>query len=512
MNIQSNALRLKRLGIDTFKNAIVFLRKDCPICHSEGIEVPWKMNVNINNRQILASINTIQNGLLQPGEVGLSEYAWQMLEAQEGDKVILSHPEPLDSLQSVRSKVYGHVLQETEINAIMIDIVKGHYSDIDIAAFLVACGGGRLNAQEILQLTHAMINTGQKLTWPGNFIVDKHSVGGLPGNRTSLIVVPIVAAFGLTMPKTSSRAITSPAGTADVMEIFAPVNLTLKQMQKVVASEGACITWGGTVDLSPADDILIHVERLLELDSEGQLIASVLSKKIAAGSTHIFIDIPVGPKAKIRTSKEAKKIARLFELVASSFHVQLKILINDGRQPIGRGIGCALEARDVLAVLQNASDAPYDLRQKALSIAASIIEFSPQVKVGEGLKIATDILADGRALKKFEAICQAQGGMRTIPKAQFTQTITASQQGYIVDIHNGHIAKLAKLAGAPHDKTAGVDLHTPLNTKVEKGQPLYTIHANTQDGLDYARDYRNHVSHVILIDHKIAAAAKPHTK
>lgn len=148
-----------------------------------------------------------------------------------------------------------------------------------------ACGDDALNDKEITALTDAMVKAGSRIDWGLDQVIDKHCVGGLPGNRTTPIVVSILTACGLTVPKTSSRAITSPAGTADTMETLTDVSLSLEQMRQVVRNEGGCLAWGGSVRLSPADDLLIQVERALDIDSEGQLIASVLSKKLAAGAT-----------------------------------------------------------------------------------------------------------------------------------------------------------------------------------------------------------------------------------
>lgn len=203
-----------------------------------------------------------------------------------------------------------------------------------------------------------MVDAGELLSWNADIVLDKHSVGGLPGNRTTPIIVQIIAALGLTMPKTSSRAITSPAGTADTMETMAPVELATADICRVVEQEGGCIVWGGAIKLSPADDILIRIERALDLDSEGQMIASVLSKKIAAGSTHLMLDIPVGPTAKVRSQQAAEALSAGLMAVADAFGIKTKVIAGDGTQPIGRGIGPALEANDVLAVLQCAPTAP----------------------------------------------------------------------------------------------------------------------------------------------------------
>ena len=497
---QDNTLRLKQLGIDTYKEAVIFMHKDCHVCRSEGFEVHARVRVTHNDHHILATLYTIDNDLLEPGRVSLSKYAWQLLQAQEGDIVHLSHPKPLQSLSFVRSKVYGHTLSPSEIQHIIGDISQGRYSDIHIATFLTACAGGHLSNTEIIDLTRAMIDVGECLSWSDKTIVDKHCVGGLPGNRTTLIVVPIVTAFGLTMPKTSSRAITSPAGTADTMETLAPVDLNLQAMQRVVEQEQGCIVWGGSVALSPADDILIRVERAMDLDSEGQLIASVLSKKISAGSTHIAIDIPVGPTAKVRSLEKGKVLKTLFKLVAQSLGIQLNVLLSDGLQPVGKGIGPALEAQDVLAVLQNHQDAPQDLRDRALTLAGSIIEFSPKINSGEGKRIATQLLTDGKAWEKFQAICKAQGGLRKPPMAAFKHPISSKHTGRVTAIDNRQLARLAKLAGAPRDKAAGITLHTPLDTIVEKNQPLFTIHAESKGELRYALSLLEQIPEVIQVE------------
>ena len=500
MNAENTPLRLKQLGIDTYKEAVIFMRKDCHVCRSEGFEVHARVRVTLGEKSIFATLNTIDNGLLKHGEVSLSKYAWQLLDAKIDDVVKLSHPHSLQSLSFVRSKLYGNSLKSFEIKHIIDDIAKGYYSDINIATFLSACAGGRLNNVEIIELTRAMVDAGEKLSWTNNVIVDKHCVGGLPGNRTTLIVLPIVAAFGLIMPKTSSRAITSPSGTADTMETLAPVDLNVNAMRKVVEQEGGCIVWGGAVSLSPADDILIRVERAMDVDSEGQLIASLISKKIAAGATHIVIDIHVGSTVKVRSLNTAQNLAALFKTVTNEFNIHSEIIITDGSQPVGRGIGPALEAKDVLAVLQNQSDAPNDLKERSLLIAAKIIEFSPTVKMGEGKKIASEILSSGKAWKKFQSICDAQGGLREPPTASFTHEITAKHKGRVSHIDNRQLSRLAKLAGAPHDPAAGVKLYAPLEKLVDKDEPLFSIHAESKGELQYAISLLSEVDDIVQVE------------
>jgi thymidine phosphorylase len=482
-------MKLKRLGIDTYKEAVIYMHENCPVCHSEGFEVQARIEVTLGRKSIIATLNTINSDLLGENEASLSDYAWNLLSANVGDTITLSHPKPLNSLSSIHSKIYGHELSAVQLDEIIKDIVSGKLSDIQISAFLSASAGTRFSLSEIIDLTSSMIKVGQRLHWDKELIVDKHCVGGLPGNRTSLLVVPIVAAFGLTIPKTSSRAITSPAGSADTMEVFTNVSLDLKKMRDVVEKENGCIVWGGAVSLSPADDILIRVEHAIDLDSEAQLVSSILSKKVAAGSNHILIDIPIGDTAKVRSQMMAKLLKKYLEKTGEALGVTVSVIFTEGSQPVGRGIGPALEAKDVLSILRGDSDAPKNLRDRALDLAGKVLEFSNKVKKNTGRQTAQEILNSGKALKKFEMICEAQGGMKELPTAKYTHAIYAKNSGRVSIIDNRRIARVAKLAGAPNAKAAGVELLTPLHTAVEKAQPLFIIHAETRGELEYAVKY-----------------------
>ena len=482
---EPNVLRLRRLGIDTYREPVIYMTADCPVCRSEGWTAEARIQVSYKGRSIIATLNVVTGSLLTPEEAGLSEIGWQMLNAREGDIVSLEHPAPLESLSHVRAKVYGHRLPD---------------SAIELAAFVTAFAGGRLDLDELVSLTRAMTSTGERLYWGHTPIVDKHCVGGLPGNRTTMIIVPIVAAYGLTMPKTSSRAITSPAGTADTMETVAPVTLDVPAIRRVVEREGACIVWGGAVQLSPADDVIISVERPLDLDSNDQMVASILSKKLAAGSTHVVLDVPVGPSAKVRSAEAADALERLFCAVGSAVGLRVRVARTDGRQPVGRGVGPTLEARDVLSVLRREPTAPPDLRDRALSLAGEVIELAGTTPAGTGRAVAQRLLESGAALEKFEAICEAQGGMREPALARHTHVVDATRAGVVTAFDNRRLARIAKLAGAPRAPAAGLELHAALGTKLDRGDPLLTIHAESPGELDYARAYLRANPQIITLD------------
>ncbi|MGD9590938.1 MAG: thymidine phosphorylase family protein [Candidatus Berkiella sp.] len=494
---KANTLILKPLGINTYKEAVVYMRKDCHVCRSEGFETPARVKVIHKNKIILATLNTIDSDLLTPHEASLSTFAWEQLSASTGDEIQVFHPGHLSSLDHIRGKIYGHQLNKPQISEIIHDVISGSLSDIHISAFLAATGNGRFSEKEILYLTQAMIDAGTQIKWSKDLIVDKHCIGGLPGNRTSLIVVPIVAAYGLTIPKTSSRAITSPAGTADTMEVFAPVSLDIAAMRKVVEKENGCMVWGGSVNLSPADDVLIRIERALILDSMGQLVASILSKKIAAGSSHVIIDIPIGPTVKVRTTESANELKRLLISIGNILGIKVEPVITDGTQPIGRGIGPSLEAKDVLAVLQGDPDAPESLRERAVFLAGQILEFSPDVKKGNGYDLAMNILNSKKALEKFQAICVAQGGLFEPPTARHIKTVLSKKKGKVLSIDNRYLSRIAKLAGAPQAKASGIKVLAPIGCEVNIGDPLFEIHSETKGELHYAVNFLS-MDHIIF--------------
>jgi len=482
-------LKACRLGIDTHHEPNIYLRSDSHVCKSEGFEALSRVTVNTEHKQIIATLNMVTSEIVPEGHIGLSEASWEMLDLHQQDPIWLSHPKPVQSLSHIRAKVYNQRLNQEQMTAIINDIVEGRYAEVHLAAFITACGDDKLNNEEITFLTRAMINAGSRIDWKLAQVVDKHCVGGLPGNRTTPIVVPILAAAGLIIPKTSSRAITSPAGTADTMETLTRVSLSLDEMRAVVRKEGGCLAWGGSVRLSPADDLLIQVERALDIDSEGQLIASVLSKKAAAGATHVLIDIPVGPTAKVRSQAAAENLAASFNAVAENLGLQLKILFTDGSQPVGRGVGPALEAFDILAVLKNQPNAPVDLRDRSALIAGAMLELAGAAKSGEGEATARALITSGAAWEKFQAIAIAQGGLKSPPVAPYRYELIANMRGTVDSIDNRLLAKVAKLAGAPADPAAGLEIHVKLGDSVEHDTPLLTVHAENSGELNYAVEF-----------------------
>jgi len=483
-------VKIKKINFDNGKEPFIYLNKASNVVEEQGFIGGIRVEVKCNDGKVAGDLVLISDSkLLSNDEVGLSDKAFKNINVPEGTEVQVTHIPALKSFLAVKSKMFGKPFQKDDMRAIIQDVVDGYYSPSHIAAFCSVCEGGNMNLDEISYLTDAMVNTGRTIKWDYDIVVDKHCIGGIPGNRTTNVVIPIIAAFGLHIPKTSSRAITSPSGTADTMEVFCNVDVSLERMKEIVEECNGCLVWGGSVDLSPSDDLIINTKKLLNIDSEGQMIASILSKKIAAGSNHILIVAPVGPTAKVKTMEDGKRLKNAFETIGAKLGVKVVVALEDGSQPIGNGIGPVLEAKDILKLFRNESDAPQDLKEISLGLAGQILEFSPKVKKGEGVKIAREILESGKAYDKFMQIIKAQGDVKKIPTAKITHDIIATKSGKVIMMDNKKIAQICRLAGAPESKVAGLYLYKHLNDFVEKGEKLFTIHTDSQGCLDQALSF-----------------------
>ncbi len=478
-------LKIRNVNLDTGRENVVVISRQSKALRPEIFSGFSRVELRRNSRVLLATLLiTDDDALVGPDEIGLSEPAFRRFAEPVGSLVAVTPAAPPESLEAVRAKIRGRTLSAAEITAVINDLTHYRYSDMEIAAFLIS-SASFMTSGELLALTAAMAQAGTQLKWSNPIVVDKHCIGGIPGNRTSMIVVPIVAAHGLTIPKTSSRAITSPAGTADTMEVLARVNVGVDEMKAIVEACNGCLIWGGHVNLSPADDILISVERPLSLDTREQMVASIMSKKLAAGSTHLLIDLPVGPTAKLTSDMEAMRLRKLFEFVGDHFGISVEVITTNGSQPIGNGIGPVLEAQDVMAVLANDPAAPQDLREKSLRLAAHLLDYDPRLRGGAGYARARDLLDSGAALKQMQKIIEAQGPSDCRSDlGNLTFDVMAGSDGFVSGIDCLRLNRLARTAGAPLDKGAGIRLFKKIGDRVERGEPLYRVHAFDRSELD----------------------------
>ena len=423
------------------------------------------------------------------GKIGVFEEVIASLKLKNNDVVDIEIARKPMSLDYIKKKLDGEKLTKEEINQIVWDIVHNKLSAVELTYFVAACYTNVMSSEETILLTKAMVKHGEVLKLRKYPVIDKHSIGGVPGNRTTMIIVPVIAAAGYYIPKTSSRSITSPAGTADTMEVLANVIFPIKKMKQMVLKANGCIVWGGALNLAPADDKIIAVERPLEIDAESQLLASIMAKKHSVSSTHILIDIPVGKDAKVKNKLEALNLKKKFEEIGRKLKKRIKVMITDGMQPIGNGIGPSLEARDVLWLLKRDPRRPLDLEKKCLMMCANIFKM---VGIKDGQKKTLELLNSGRAYQKMIEIIKTQGGKEIaaedIPVGKYCCDFKSAKNGIVRGIDNMSVSRIARIAGAPRDKGAGIYLCKHVGDKVKRGEILFIVYAESQHGLEYARD------------------------
>lgn len=447
-----------------------------------------RIKIKFRKRETTAIIDIAQTEKAVPkGHIGLFEEVLKKLNVKDGDIVDIDlRPKP-SGVFAIRKKLDGIPLKRKEIFEIIKELVEDKLSQVELTYFIGACYTKGMTLDETVNLTKAIVHYGGKLKIDRYPILDKHCTGGVPGNRTSMLIVPIIAAAGYTIPKTSSRSITSPAGTADTMEVLAPVALTLEQMKKVVLKTNGCIVWGGAMELASADDKLIRLRDPLALDPEGMLLASILAKKAAVGATHVLIDIPLGKETKIKTKTKALHLEKKFKLVGKHLGMNIRVMLSDGKEPIGNGIGPVLEAKTVLWTLMRDPRRPRDLERKAVRMATLLLEM---VGVKNARRKVIEILKSGEAYRKMKEIIEAQGGDPNIKPedlvpGQFKYTYRAQRTGYIANIDCISVRKMVRAAGAPKDKDAGLFLYKHEGESVLEGEPIFTLYAHSKEKLRF---------------------------
>ncbi|MBI2124377.1 AMP phosphorylase [Candidatus Pacearchaeota archaeon] len=478
-------LKAKLLGLGAGRPVVILHKKTAEALDRHVDERVYVGYAGKNSKRIIAVVD-IASHLVKQDEIIASNEVAGYLGLKKGDAVDISIAPRPDSIFLIHRKLDCERFDKQKLKRIIEDIVNNALTEAEIAYFVSAVYNCGMSLQETAWMTESIVETGQKLNLRKKIIADKHCIGGVAGNRTTPIVVAICAAAGLTIPKTSSRAITSAAGTADVIETIARVDFSISELKKIIRKTNACLIWGGSLRLAPADDKIIQVERLLKLDPEPQLLASIMAKKLAVGATHVLIDIPFGKTAKV-TKQEAGKLRKKFLWLAKYFKIKLDCILTDGSQPIGNGIGPVLEMRDVLAVLKQLPLKPIDLEKKSLLLSSRLLELAGMAKKGKGMKLAQDILQSGKAFEKFRQIILAQkGNFNNLHLAPFSFSIKAKKRCRITEIDNKKISALARRVGCPADKEAGLYLYRHAGNAVEKGEKFLAIYAKSKDKLKEA--------------------------
>ncbi|MFA5108219.1 MAG: AMP phosphorylase [Candidatus Micrarchaeia archaeon] len=484
--LQQLTLKAKRIGIMAGGIVVVL---NTQFAYQNSIYTGFRIKISCGKKSTIAIVD-LTNDMVKPGEIGLFHEAYANLDVKDGGIVTIQLVRRPDSIEHIKAKLDGKSLGTPQINSIIDDVMANRLSEGELSAFMTAAYIRGMNDDEVVGLTDSIVGTGDKFHIKKTPVLDKHCIGGVAGNRTTMIIAPIVAAAGCYIPKSSSRSITSAAGTADTMEVLCDVTLPIREMEKQVSKIGACIVWGGAINLAAADDKLIKVRNPLSLDPKGVLLASILAKKKSVGAKYCIIDIPVGRGVKIEDIKEARSLASDFINIGKRLGIKIESLITNGEDPIGNGIGPALECRDVLQVLEGKG--PHDLREKSILMSGKLLELCNKAKKGTGAQIAANLIENGKALKKFKEIVEWQGGSTkglsstSISIGKYKHTIIATRSGRVSHVDNKMLSRVARAAGSPADKESGIYLHCEKGDMINKGEPIMDVYSNSENKLSVA--------------------------
>lgn len=484
-------LKAKKLDFTSGKHKLVIINSKAAV--DEGLQAGDKVYLHPkkkNGDDAYAYVE-LTHKLVNHHEIGMDAELMEELNVKEDSIVGVDFlPQP-KSLAAIRKKLLREELNYKEIKSILEDIVSGELGEVE-AAYFAACGfNPGFNDKELYHLTKAMAETGEKFKWPYEKVIDKHSIGGLAGKGITPIIVSIIASKGLIIPNTSTRAITAPAGTTDVMEVFCHVEFTKDEIEDLIRKNNACMVWGGGLDLAPADEALIEIEKPLGIELYDKFIVSILAKKVAMGLTHYVLDLPCGPDTKVANMDDVKIIKEKFESLSEKFGIKVKVLSRKALGPDGRGIGPNLEARDILHVLQQSNNRFMPLQEISLELAGELLELAGEAKPGKGYEAAKNELVSGKAYEKFKKIVAAQKGNpdiqpEDIKLGKFSHDIVADKAGEVKDIENSVVKEVSHALGTPMVKEAGLFLHKQIGEEYKKGDKLITLYTSSESRLDLA--------------------------
>ena len=397
----------------------------------------------------------------------------------------------------------GKELTRDEIRFFVAGFTRGTVTDYQASAWAMAVLLKGMTDRETTQLTLAMADSGEKLDLSGvvDLALDKHSTGGV-GDKTTLVVEPLVVACGLRVGKMSGRGLGFSGGTLDKMESIPGfrTDLTKEEFLRQLKEVGLVLT-GQTSDLAPADGKLYALRDVTGTVPAPPLIASsVMSKKLAAGANRIVLDVKVGTGAFMKTQEEARSLAKLMVKIARLAGRKAVALLSDMNQPLGHAVGNALEVKEAIETLHGGG--PTDFRQHAIEVASQLLLLGQAEKtLSAARKRAGVTLKDGSAFERFRALVSAQGGdvryvddPSLLPRAKFVEEVPAPRSGYLKWVDARQIGEASVALGAgrakkgdPIDHAVGIVVLHKVGDRVAKGAPLFTLHANDQTKLEAAR-------------------------
>lgn len=451
----------------------------------DRVEIKW----NGIDEPLIVTIDTTQS-LVGEGEVGIYQDIWQKYELKDKDAVTITLLDKSEALASIKKKLLGEKLNYQDFYFIMRDIANGRLSDILTSFFISSGYSPGFDREEILLMTKALAMTGDVLKFKGQ-VADKHSIGGVAGKGITPLVVPIVSANGVIVPNTSTRAVTSASATTDMLEVIMPMSFEKRQLEEMVDQIGAFMVWGGGLDLAPADDAIIKIQKFLGIESIDKFVSSILAKKIAQGVNNVVFDVPVGKGAKIDV-EHFNEVKTMFESIGAEFGINVKIHRRDVKWIDGNAVGPSLECKEFLKVYEQAEDRSLQLEHDAIDMAGSLLELLGKAPEGQGFKLAQETLLSGKAEEKLRQIIRAQGGdpevgSNSLELGGIVHEFKATRSGILDSINNKKVFEVAKALGNPRIKEAGLYFHVKQGQEVKTGDTIVTLYATSDVRLELGK-------------------------
>jgi putative thymidine phosphorylase len=436
----------------------------------------------------------LSNTLIKRWEIGIFEDIEAKYNLKSGQLVTIAFTKnSSESLDALKRWLNGKRLNQKEIAAIMKDISNNRFTDILTTYFSAMGFFFPSKDEDLYRMTKAMAEAGEMLHFPW-IVADKHCMGGVSGNETTMIMIPLLTSLGIKMPKTFSKAITTPAATGECVSVLMDISFSKKEIEHLVKKNNCCLVRGGGLDLAPADEKLIKVAYPLSMQSYSRTVVSIMAKKYAMGINHSLIDIPVWPSAKVPDMKTAKWLKKKYEYVGKKLGMKMHVEITQALQPIGAWIGAVMQVREVLRVLQQHTTRPMDLEKKAVHLSAKIIELVGMAKGKDAEKLAYGQLISGKAWTMMQKIIATQHGdpkimSEDLKLATVQKNIVAEKSGKVKDIDMKVVNVAARTLGSPLDLQAGLYLHKKLGDTVKKGEIIYTMYANDEGKIRLTKEF-----------------------
>ncbi len=470
-----------------------------------GITTLDKIKVLHHGEEIVLDVD-LTNELVDFWKMGITNDVHKQFWINEWDIITIEWiSKASTSVRAIKKKLLWKKLNKKEIYSLVKDMSEGKLSDV-LVSYYAACSFCYPSDEEELYYTAKYsADFWDKIDFKHNTAV-KYSVWWLPGNETTMIIVPILASLWIYSPKTFTKSITSPAATWECVETLMNINLDVEQMYDCVNTNTWCLAWGKNLKFAPANDKIIKVSYPLSMEAYSKMLVSIIAKVYAWGTKNCLIEIPVWPKAKITSKKIANRIKKHFQYIAKRLDVNLEVVITDWTSIVGRWVWAVLQVREVLRILQGKKHNSQDLEDKAVLLASKLVELSGLAKWNKAKELVLEKLKSGEAWESLQKIINYQNNLNwskankkmarhlwiidseELPVSKHSYDLLATNNGVLGAIDLETMKTYARELGCPVDRKAWFYFHKKPGDKYKKWDLIYTIYSSSKSRLNNVKN------------------------